>query len=384
MKSPHLRRFVQIFLAPLLFWIGAQAAFAGVTFKPAKQYAAGTSPHAVAIGDLNGDGWADMVVANLGTPKGLGGSISVLLNNGDGTFSRGLNYDRGGIFVSVVVGDFNQDGHLDVAAANAKANTVDVLLGNGDGTFGAVVSYAANQNEIVKFIASGDLSRDGNPDLIVAEGCTDSPCQASDVGVLVGNGDGTFQGMVSSSTNAKNVFSPVVADVNGDGKLDVVAGTDSGVVTFAGHGDGTLASGLFQNAKLAFVSLASGEFNSDSRADLAVVSLGQFASSLGVLLGNGSGKFSGEVVGVIRHPLFVAAADLDSDGKTDMVVKGGADNNVYVFFGNGDATFQKAQPYTVHSSFGTVTIGDLNNDGYPDIAAPDGKSTVQVLINAGP
>jgi hypothetical protein len=374
---------VQLFLLTLLFCVGTQSALATVTFKAAKQYAAGTSPHAIAMGDLNGDEWADMVVANQGTQQGLGGSISVLLNNGDGTFRRGLNYDRGGVFVAIVLGDFNGDGHLDIAAANVKANAVDVLLGHGDGSFGSVVSYAGNANETVKFVAAGELST-GVVSLVVAGACSDSPCQASDLGVLVGNGDGSFQSLVSYTTNAKNIHSPVIADVNNDGKLDVVAGTDAGIVTFAGRGDGSLAAGLFQNGSLGFISLASGEFNGDTSVDLAVVNLAPHASSVGLLIGNGSGKFFGQVVGAIRHPVFVAAADLDADGKTDIVVKGGSDNNVYVLFGNGDGSFQQAQAYNVHSSFGTVTVGDLNHDGLPDIAEADGKSTVQVLINAGP
>jgi hypothetical protein len=364
MKSPHLR------------------CFAAVTFEDAVGYRAGTGTHAVAIGDLNGDHWADIVVANQGTVRGLGGSISVLLNNGDGTFRRGLNYDRGGVFISLVLGDFNRDGRLDVAAINAKSNSVDVLLGNGDGTFGTATSYPGDPGEAVRFVAAGELSP-GAVDLVVAESCNAFPCQASALGVLLGNGDGTFQSMVDYTTEAKNTHSPIITDVNNDGKLDVVAGTDSGIVTFAGKGDGTLGAGLFQSAKLHYGSLAAGEFNSDSIADVAVVGLAQFVSSLGVLLGKGNGRFSSQTVGVLRHSLLVTSADLDGDTKDDLVVKA-QDNNVYVCFGNGDATFQEPQIYNVHSPRGTVAIGDVNHDRLPDIVTADGNSGVQVLLNAGP
>jgi hypothetical protein len=387
MKFLRPSRSLQFILATMLVLIGTQSLMAGVTFQQAKQYAAGTFPTAVAIGDLNGDGWADMVVANRGTAQGTRGSISLLINNADGTFHHGLNYDRGGIFYSVAVGDFNHDGKLDVAAANQKTSTVDLLLGNGNGTLGAPTSFAANGDEDLRFVTVGDLNGDGNPDLIVADGCIQQPCPASALGVFLGNGDGTFQAMVTYSTNQKGVYTPVVVDFNNDGKLDVAAGTDSGIVVFAGKGDGTLAAPLFLNSKLSYTSVATGEFDSNANADLAVVNFGVLGGnpgSLGILLGDGTGKFSGSRAGSIKHPLFVAAADLDGDGNSDLVVKGGADNNVYVLIGNGDSTFQPAQFYNVHTPRGSVAIGDLNKDGHPDIVAAGTESEVEVLLSAGP
>ena len=387
MQVPRFSLCIRILFILLAVAVCTSTALATVSFEAAKQYSAGVSPQAVAIGDLNHDGWADLVVANRGTAQGNGGSISVLLNMGDGTFQRGLNYDRGGIFNSVVIADFNHDRRLDVATTNQATGAVDIMLGNGDGTLQSPVSYAANATELLKFVTVGDINGDSRLDLIVADGCTASPCTASDMGVLVGNGDGTFDPMVSYSTSLKNIFSPVIVDVNNDGKMDVVAGTDSGIAIFAGHGDGTFAPALFQNAVVAYISLAAGEFDSNTNADLAVVNAGQPQGNpggAGVLLGNGTGKFTGHPVGAIKHPSFVGAADIDGDGHMDLVIKGGADNNVYVLTGIGDGTFSIAQPFNVNSTFGTFAIGDLDNDGHLDLVATDGKSTVQVLINAAP
>ncbi|PYM87134.1 MAG: hypothetical protein DME09_00365, partial [Candidatus Rokuibacteriota bacterium] len=150
---------------------------------PAADFAVGTSPFSVAMGDFDGDGKPDLAVANGGS-----NDVSVLLGNGDGTFKPAKNYEAGlgGGPLWVAVGDFNLDGKLDLVVANSSSDSVGVLLGNGDGTFRPSVTFPAG-GTAPQSVAVGDFNGDGKPDLAVAS------YYSNNVTVLIGNGDGTFQ-----------------------------------------------------------------------------------------------------------------------------------------------------------------------------------------------
>jgi hypothetical protein len=192
------------------------------TLQTAVTYSSGGSHSAsVVIGDVNGNGKPDIVVAN-----GLS-TVGVLLGNGNGTFQAPVSFGSGGFDPqSVAIADVNGDGKPDLLVANCGSSgacgngTVGVLLGNGDGTFQAPTSYLAGPTALS--LAIGDVNGDGHPDLAVAGGSG----HFGYVNVLVGNGDGTFQSPVSYSSGTDNgsADSIVLADVSGDGRPDVVAG----------------------------------------------------------------------------------------------------------------------------------------------------------------
>ncbi|MGA9998210.1 MAG: FG-GAP-like repeat-containing protein [Pyrinomonadaceae bacterium] len=181
---------------------------AAQSFAPKVDYAVGSLPYSVAVGDFNDDGKPDIAIANRGS-----NTVSVLLNNGDGTFAAKVDYTTGTTPRSVAVGDFNVDGKPDLAVANDASNNVSVLLNNGAGTFAAKVDYTTSISPYS--VAVGDFNSDGKPDLAVANG------SGASVSVLLNNGTGTFAAKVDYTTGT-NPRSVAVGDFNIDGKPDLL------------------------------------------------------------------------------------------------------------------------------------------------------------------
>ena len=203
------------------------------TFQSAVSFETGAyGSNSLVIGDVNGDGKPDVIVASYCTIAASSqciaqqyseGAVSVLLGNGDGTFQSAVLYDSGGILAfSIALQDVNGDGKLDLFVGNCGSNFcgqdgdsgVGVLLGNGDGTFKAPVTYASGGPDS---LAVADVNHDGKPDLVIAD-------SNGGAGILLGNGDGSFQPEQSYGTNEPSE-SLAVGDVNGDGAPDIVLGT---------------------------------------------------------------------------------------------------------------------------------------------------------------
>jgi len=202
---------------------------------PVRYSPGGNGPNVVAMADLNGDGKLDIVVGNWcanNTVPCPGSSVGVLLGNGDGTFKPGVAYASGGVYLPfVAIGDLNGDGKPDIVAANCgnalnnhcigAGGNLGVLFGNGDGTFQPAVTIPLGGGGYGAIAVSiADVNGDGKPDLIAAGDCANGGCG----GVLLGNGDGTFQPEMPFITGGLIVFAMVVGDVNGDGFADVVIG----------------------------------------------------------------------------------------------------------------------------------------------------------------
>jgi hypothetical protein len=215
----------------------------------------------------------------------------------------------------VVIADVNRDGKPDLVVASEGSGwwgPVSVLLGNGDGTFQPAVAYYSGGSWPTS-VAVADINGDGKPDLIVADS------YSSSVGVLLGNGDGTFQSAVSYPCGP-SPYSVVVADVNADGNPDVI--------------------------------VANGGWN-----------------FVNVLLGNGDGTFRAPVAYSSGgdSPWYLAVADVNGDSRPDIVVVNGGSNSVGVLLGNGDGTFQAPVTYpTGGTGSAGLAVADVNGDGKPD------------------
>jgi hypothetical protein len=193
------------------------------SFSPATSFPVDANPQAVVTADFNNDGKLDLATSNYDDATG-DGTLSVLLGNGDGSFQPARTSATGQYPFSLAVGDFNADGKGDLATANydySETNDVSILLGNGDGTFAPAVALHIT-DAYSWSIAAGDLNADGKLDLVTK---SDDGWGYDSVSVLLGHGDGSFAAPITYDSYYGQLFSPTLADFNGDGNVDVaVAG----------------------------------------------------------------------------------------------------------------------------------------------------------------
>jgi hypothetical protein len=355
-------------------------------FAQGQSIPVGSLPNLLTSGDFHGDGIPDLVT--------LGGGISVAGYSamGPGTVSlfRGLGNGRflsdGSVPVPVssgflVTGDFNRDGHLDLAIASSFPSQLIVLLGRGDGSFEPPLVEPLTGT--VSSLVAGDFNGDGILDLAIGS----SSGSSGTVTILRGRGDGTFDAQPPISLGG-NGFGPVLttADFNGDGRPDLAAVTGSGSLTVLlqqPDGSFTTVSNPLVPVTTGPFSVVAADFNGDGKPDLAVTTIG-FSSSpyapsstVTVLLGQGDGHFVPQTVLPVPNTGQLLVGDFNGDGKPDLALAGYSTKDhtqvlsLLLGEGNGDFPSSMTIPLAVNGSFFTgapVIAADFNGDGRTDVA----------------
>ena len=351
------------------------------TFQAPVVFASGSAPITVASGDLNGDGYSDLVVGSSDY------DLSVLLGNAQ-SVRQPPAIAAGSQPRAVAAADFNGDHQTDLAVAVTGANEVQIFLGTGGGHF--KMGATLQPGELPGALVAADFNGDGKLDLAVAG--------ENGTAIYLGNGDGTFTagarypGFISDCTNnqwpAHSCFA--TGDFNGDGIPDLVGALwiQDEVFFMLGNGDGTFRPAPTITLSDAPQGLAVGDFNHDGKMDVAVSGL---AGTVDVLPGNGDGTFGAPSIIQFQDGGLagLAIGDVNGDGNLDIVVAGGGGGSlislgVYIITGNGDLTFNPPVALLADEMPNSILLADLSGSGRLDIASANVMADdVAVFVNKG-
>jgi hypothetical protein len=390
MTSPsHTARSLPIPSAPLIAAVfglaGSALAQCPPTFAPVSSWPMG-SPYTAVVGDFNHDGKLDLAAAN------VNGS-NVTFRFADPNLAPGANYlapvpvSTGLNPRGAAAADFNHDGITDFATVyngGGPANTrLAIMLSNGNGTFQTPALYLiATQPTVIRV---ADLNHDGNPDLAYLT-------SGNAVGISLGNPDGTFQAS-TVAVSQPGVKDLTIADLNGDGALDLamtnydIATGNSMVAVALGTSPTSATYAPVVNTPIPGLYGAYGinhaDFNGDGRDDLVITHSVTFNRAQ-VLLTNPDGSLVIQpyVSSLAAQPIAVATADFNGDGRADIAIIGSNGAGVGVWMGTGAGGFVASASFPVTAGTNSITTADMNNDGRPDIVTADGTSgNVSILFN---
>jgi hypothetical protein len=388
------------------------------SFKEPVEYPVGEKPRSLGVADVNGDNKPDLMTANHDS-----GNISVLLGIGDGTFGTAMSQDVASSPSAMVIADIDGDGKADIAIGTDEG-TVIFLMGNGDGTFnpksqielgGPVSSLIAESKDdraldlivgagtdivslkrtasngfiesgrsatgtiAIQLMGSGDLNGDGKTDLAIVNKAS------SDLRIFYGNEDGTFSSGPNYTVGDRHppgelsIFCLKVKDLDGDGKLDLLAtANDGSLAVLFGKGDGTFPSIVRYGGVGISLWVETGDFNSDDLQDVAVASFG--IAKVSIIEGLGRRKL-GSYIKLEYFPEMGAIGDLNKDGILDVV--GAELRGISVRLGTGDGGFAKKVLYASGSNSIGLALEDVDGDRKLDAIVGWGDGNLSVLMGKG-
>jgi hypothetical protein len=338
-------------------------------------YEVGLGPTALAAGDLDGDDDVDLAIVDHGdlTP-GTFGSLSFLLNDGDGTFAAGIPLPSLGLAGArqAMLCDLDDDGDLDFVAVAAGIDGLAVLLNEGDATFVPVTVYEAGP--VPQSMAVGDVDGDLDADIVVASrsAIIGGVHYDAKITIFANAGDGSFDSGTDLYTGINSPGPIAAVDLDGDLDLDLVY-VGATVRVRLGNGDGTFSPEIDAGDiwGWSFV-IATGDLDGDLDIDLAV--LDDDHNTISVFLNRGDASFHSRVVYEAGNwPDALALGDVDGDGDLDLAASGS------VLLNAGDGTFGAP---VVYNGIGAVVLADLDGDLDLDLAVANvGQASVSVLLN---
>jgi probable HAF family extracellular repeat protein len=346
---------------------------------PANLTTLGAKPVALVVADFNNDKHPDIATADSG-----GNDVTIFMNNGNGTYAAGKKIAVGHNPVGIVAGDFNGDGKVDLAVADQGDNAVHFLIGAGNGTFKFAASglAAAAPNGIAAFNFNGD----NTTDLVVSDRNTKQITL-----FLSKKGGGFAPGVTMNVQTLPNAIT--IADVNGDGFADILVSNSGGngstthgsVSILLGNGKGGFGAASSFPDLTGPASLTTADFDGDGSVDIITANPGN--TSAAILFGDGKGHFSpGAKLNPGTTPQAVVAGDFNGDGIVDLAAAdagtGASANKIAVSTGKGDGTFAAPLNLTAGTTPQAVAAADVNGDGKLDlIAVARDSNRVVVLLN---
>ena len=337
------------------------------------------------VDDLNNDHISDLVVAN-----DLEGSIGILLGIGDGTFENVTIYPTGDDSApsSAAIGDFNKDNCTDIAALNTDKKKVGIFFGYGNGTFSSQMVIVIKMNSILTAMIVEDLNNDTVLDIVI----TDFVDGNSNINVFYGLGGMRFlPPKIFYLEYKKQVSSMVAKDFNNDGRIDFllrIQNEKKVIIMLQGSNEPFGSSITFSTGTGSVPSaIALSDFNNDDQLDIVVVN--SRSSDIRILFGDGNGNFLSwktYSTGLNTLPSYIAVGDVDGDQQHDILVTNSNTNEIGIFYSYGNGTFAVVQTFSTGygSEPSSVCIADLNKDNLMDIVvANTGINTVVVFYGTG-
>lgn len=371
--------------------ITAGAAHAQALFQPlasstttlSKTLQAGKTPQGVAVADFNHDGYPDMVVANQAA-----NTISVYLSTGPATFAAPTTYPTGGGPTAILATDLDNTGLQDIVVTcrNGTANVIEVFLNLGNGTFNPTVDGVTNivlgTGRTPVALASGDFNDDGHPDLAVAD------MGDGTVTLFLSDASTNFTSYIVRSVAVPGAPAGIVA-----GRFDTTGNTDLAVTDYAGgkvdilvgDGKGNFTVGAPVSVGTNPTGIVTGDWNHDGNLDLAVINSGN--GVLSILLGKGNDQFSvsstpSVSAGNRTYGYSLLALDINDDGSPDLLTANPGQNSIAILINNANGSFQRPMHMSVPSGPAFLAAADFSRTGKPDLAVTQQNSaSVSVLVN---